>query len=55
VAGEPRDRIGRDEWPGQDEFVAPGEYRVTLTAGRSAPRVRVVGVRAVPGVYKTEL
>jgi len=55
AAGEPRDRVGRDEWPGQNDYVAPGTYRVSLTAGRAAPRVQRVEVRAVPGTYKTEL
>lgn len=55
VAGEPRERVRRGEWPGQDEFVPPGAYKVTLTAGRAGPRVREVEVRAVPGTHKTEL
>lgn len=55
AAGEPRERVGRDEWPGQVDYVAPGSYRVSLTAGRAAPRTQRVEVRAVPGTYKTEL
>lgn len=55
VAGEPRDRVRRDEWPGQNEFVPPGSYKATLSAGKAAPRVNTFEVRALPGVYKSEL
>lgn len=51
---DPRERIQRDEWPGQHPFVPDGTYRITLAAGRAAPRVRTVEVRAVPGSLRPE-
>ena len=51
VPGEPRDRIRRDEWAGQPQYAAPGVYKVTLTAGKAAPRSRTVEIKAVPGTY----
>ena len=47
-AGEPKDRIGRPEWGDQPQFVAPGRYKVTLTAGRAAPIQRTIEVRHAP-------
>jgi len=55
VAGDPRDRVRLDESAGQDEFVSPGSYKVTLTAGKARPIGRTVEVRAVPGTHKTGL
>ena len=55
VAGEPRDRVRLDETAGQDDFVSPGLYQVTLTAGKARPVGRTVEVRAVPGTHKTGL
>jgi photosystem II stability/assembly factor-like uncharacterized protein len=54
VAGDPKDRVRRTEWR-QPQYVGPGRYKVTLTAGKAAPIARTVEVKAVPGTYKTEL
>ncbi len=55
VAGDPRTRIGRREWLGQAQFVPPGRYKVTLTAGKAKPVARALEVRAVPGTLSREL
>jgi hypothetical protein len=55
VPGEPRDRIRRTEWAGQPQYALPGLYKVTLTAGKAAPRTRTVEIKALPGTYKTGL
>jgi hypothetical protein len=55
VAGDPKLRIRRTELSGQPALVRPGRYKVSVTAGRSAPRVHTVDVRAVPGTYLSEL
>jgi photosystem II stability/assembly factor-like uncharacterized protein len=55
AAGDPKLRIRRTELSGQPALVRPGRYKVTLTAGRGAPRVRTLEVKAVPGTYLSEL
>jgi photosystem II stability/assembly factor-like uncharacterized protein len=55
TAGDPKVRIRRTELSGQPEFVRPGHYDVKLTAGKAAPRRQKLEVRAVPGVYLSEL
>jgi photosystem II stability/assembly factor-like uncharacterized protein len=55
VPGEPRQRVRRTESAGQPQYARPGTYRVTLTAGKAAPRIRAVEIKALPGTYSTEL
>jgi len=55
TAGDPKQRIRRTEFTGQPPLVRPGRYKVTLTAPHAAPRQRTLEVRALPGVYLSEL
>lgn len=55
VAGDPKERIRREEHAGQPQFVKPGVYKVTLTAGKAAAQERTLEVKALPGVYSEEL
>jgi hypothetical protein len=55
TAGDPKVRIRRTELSGQPPLVPPGRYKVTLTAGKAAPRERTLDVKALPGVYLSEL
>jgi photosystem II stability/assembly factor-like uncharacterized protein len=49
-AREPHERIGSLEWAGQPEFVAPGRYTVTLSAGEHAPIKQTLEVRWASGM-----
>lgn len=51
VAGEPRERVRRQEWVGQPQYVPAGTYRVTLGAGKAAPVTRPLEVKALPGTH----
>jgi hypothetical protein len=55
VAGDPKTRVRRSELSGQPALVRPGRYKVTLKAGKAAPREHTVEVKALPGVYLSEL
>ena len=55
VAGEPKQRIGRQEFAGQPQFVAPGRYTVKLTAGKARVLEQQLTVKALPGTYATHL
>lgn len=55
VAGDPKERIRREQHAGQPQFVRPGAYKVTLTAGKAAAQERTLEVKALPGVYSEEL
>src|SRR5439155_10538095 len=55
TAGDPKLRIRRSELSGQPPLVRPGRFKVSVTAGKSAPREHALDVRAVPGTYLSEL
>ena len=55
AAGDPKQRIRRSELSGQPPLVRPGRFKVSVTAGRSAPREHMLEVRALPGTYLSEL
>ncbi len=46
---DPKNRIRRAERGDQPEYVAPGGYKVTLTAGKARPLERTLQVRHVAG------
>jgi len=55
VAGEPRQRIRRLEASGQSILVKPGRYKVRMRTGGAAERTQSLEVRALPGVYFSDL
>ena len=55
VAGDPKLRIRRTELSGQPQFVRPGRYKVSLTAGKAAAREHTLELHALPGTYLSEL
>lgn len=54
TAGEPRERIRREEFAGQPQFVRPGTYRVTLKVGSGRPHERTLIVKTLSGVHAEE-
>lgn len=51
IAGDPKTRIRQSTWSGQNAFVRPGRYKVTLAAGRAKLREQALIVRALEGTY----
>ena len=55
AAGDPKQRIRRSELSGQPPLVRPGRFKVSVTAGKCAPREHTLELRALPGTYLSEL
>jgi hypothetical protein len=53
-AGDPKNRIHRDEWGGQPRYVDAGRYKVTLTAGKAKSIERMLAVRHLAGSVRTD-